>query len=65
MFNHMVGVPGKDPCPVLAVSASDGTMSHPGKVWIHWEHCSPVTLPVYTNEHFTIKAANGDTLVGT
>ena len=24
-----------------------------------------MTLPVYTNQHFTITAANGDTLVGT
>ena len=62
---HMVGVPGVDPCPVLAVSDSYGTMSHLGKMWIHWEHCSPVTLPVYTSEHFTITAANGDTLTGT
>jgi len=42
---NMVGVPSVDPCPVVAVSDSYGTMSHLGKVWIHWEHCSPVTLP--------------------
>jgi hypothetical protein len=62
---HLVGVPGEDPCPVLAISDSYGTMSHLGKVRMHWEHCSPVTLPAYTNEHFTITAADGDTLVGT
>jgi hypothetical protein len=62
---NMVGVPGEDPCPVVAVSDSYGTMSHLGKMWTHWEHCSPVTLPVHTNERFTITAADGDTLVGT
>jgi hypothetical protein len=61
---NMVGVPGEDPCPVVAVSDSYGTMSHLGKMWTHWEHCSPVTLPVYTNEHFTMTAANGDTVTG-
>lgn len=61
----LVGVPGVDPCPIVAVSDSYGTMSHLGRVWIHWEHCSPVTLPVYTDETFTITAANGDTLIGT
>ena len=59
---YMQADPG---CPVLTVSDSYGTMSHLGKVWIHWEHCSPVTLPVHTNERFTITAADGDTLVGT
>ena len=62
---YWVGVPGVDPCPLKAVSDSYGPMSHLGMVWIHWEHCSPVTLPVYTNLHFTITAADGDTLAGT
>lgn len=62
---YWVGVPGEDPCPLLAVSDSYGTMGHVGKVWIHWEHCSPVTLDEYTNLHFTIEAANGDTMTGT
>ncbi len=62
---NMVGVPDEDPCPVVAVSNSYGTMSHLGRMWTHWEHCSPVTLPIYTNEHFTMTAANGDTLIGT
>ena len=65
VYFDLVGVPGVNSCQVLAVSDSYGTMSHLGQVRIHWEHCSPVTLPVYTNEHFTITAASGDTLVGT
>jgi hypothetical protein len=40
-------------------------MSHLGQVWIHWTHCPPITQPLYTNGHFTITAANGDTLIGT
>ena len=57
--------PQTDPdCPILTVSDSYGTMSHLGKVWIHWSHCPPVVLPEYTNQHFTITAANGDTLIG-
>ena len=51
-------------CPVLTVSDSYGTMSHLGRVWIHWTHCPPITHPEYTNQHFTITSANGDTLVG-
>jgi hypothetical protein len=62
---YLVGEPGVDPCPVVAVSDSYGTMTHLGKVRIQWQHCSPVTLPMHTNMQFTITAANGDTLFGT
>ena len=41
-------------CPVLTVSDSHGTMSHLGRVLIHWTHCPPITHPEYTNQHFTI-----------
>ena len=51
-------------CPVLTVSDSYGTMSHLGRVWIHWTHCPPIAHSEYTNQHFTITAANGDTLFG-
>ena len=58
---YMQADPG---CPVLTVSDSYGTMSHLGRVWIHWTHCPPITHPEYTNQSFTITAANGDTLFG-
>jgi hypothetical protein len=52
-------------CPILTVSDGHGTMSHLGRVHVHWTHCPPVALPQYTNHHVTITAADGDTLVGT